>query len=358
MTNRGFLSFAYVAEPRPLRGALVRLFLVTFITATITAIILLLAANQALAVGPHGPFDSTTEKCEKCHALHTASTKTLLMKKTPTALCQSCHSGGIGADTAVMQGALMKATTPGGTDYTEIGALLGGGFDTMNSANTTSKHNIGEMGVPFGSNNMGAQVELTCVSCHTPHEGPNYRLLRRWVAGGATDHLVTWNGPYILPDGTADYDYIEEDKDSGAPGTQYFSYNYKAGLSAWCAGCHTRYMIRQDATAYAAGDAIGAEVRYRHAVDVPVIGRYNIFNPATLYDLPTDLPLQDLTNNGRTNDDTILCLTCHKAHGTDSAMGAVVNAQAAGRGSLPNDSMLLRMNDRQVCQIACHKVVN
>lgn len=357
MANRGLLSCEYEAEARPLTGALVQLFVITILTAAFTLVTVLLNATPAWAAGPHGPFNSTTEKCEQCHALHTGSTKTLLMKKTATEQCLSCHSGGIGADTAVMQGELMKPVTPDRTEYVSAGALLGGGFETTNGATTTSKHAVGEMGAPYGSA-TGEQVELTCVSCHTPHEGPNYRLLRRWVDGNTTDFLVTWNGPHTLPDGTVDYEYAEEDMDSATPGVQYVCYNYKAGFSAWCSGCHTRYMDRKDTTPYAAGDDAGEKIRYRHGVDVPVMGRYNIYNPATTYDLPTDLPLQDLTNNGRTNDDTILCLTCHQAHGTDATMGAGIDSQASKRGSLPTDSMLLRLNDRQVCQTACHKVVN
>lgn len=273
-------------------------------------------------------------------------------------LCESCHSGGIGADTAVMQGAVMKPAEPGG-EYVIAGTLLGGGFEGIGGAtNTTSKHNLGEVAAPYGSNDMGATIELTCTSCHTPHEGPNYRLLRRRVGDAAADLSVTWNGPDQVEGGTEDNKYAEVDMEPAEPGVQHRTYNYRSGMSAWCSTCHSKYMTRSDDTPYNAGDNAGDKVRYRHAVDVPVMGRNNIYNPATTYDLPTDLPLQDVGGDGRTNEDTITCLTCHKAHGSNATMGTSIDSQASTRGSLPTDSMLLRLNDRQICQSACHKVVN
>ncbi len=359
MTEKGLMSFEYVAEARPLRGAWLQLILFLLLTAFLAVSIMVFTSFPALAAGPHGPYGSTTEKCEKCHAMHTGATQTLLGKKSVIELCESCHSGGIGADTAVMQGALMKPASPDSDEYVVAGTLLGGGFDGVGGAtDTTSKHNLGEVAAPYGNTDMGATIELTCTSCHTPHEGPNYRLLRRRVGDAAADLSVTWNGPEQLGDGTTDYYYDEEDMDPGTPGVQYCTYNYRSGMSAWCSTCHAKYMTRSDALPYNAGDNAGDKVRYRHAVDVPVMGRFNIYNPATAYDLPTDLPLQDVGGDGRTNEDTITCLTCHMAHGSNATMGAGINAQASTRGSLPVDSMLLRLNDRQICQIACHKVVN
>ncbi len=363
MADKGLLSCKYVAEARSLGGAWLQHILFAFITAILTVSLFIFTSIPAQAVGPHGPFGSTTEKCEKCHAMHSGATKTLLGKRDVMDLCKSCHSGGIGADTAVMQGALMKPATPDSGDYIVSGSLLGGGFDGIGGVtNTTSKHDLGTVAAPYGSENMGATIELTCTACHTPHEGPNYRLLRRRVGDGASDFSVIWNGPDQLGDGTVDSKYAQVDMEPGIPGIQHYTYNYRSGMSAWCSSCHSRYMTRSDATPYNAGDSAGARVRYRHAVDVPVMGRYNIYNPATTYDLPTDLPLQDVGGNGYVAGtdpaDTITCLTCHLAHGTNVTMGPAINSQAANRGSLPTDSMLLRLNDRQICQIACHKVVN
>lgn len=363
MTGRGFLSGEYVAEARPLRGAWLQLMLFFLASALSASALFFLTAGQARAAGPHGPFDSTTEKCEKCHALHTARSgpTTLLNQADTAALCESCHSGGAGADTAVMQGSFMRPATSGGTGYVVTGTLLGGGFNAVGGvSDTTSLHTIGSMAVPPGSADMGASVSLACTSCHTPHNGPNYRLLRRNVNGSGTDMSVTWNGPYPQPDGTLDGAYDERDLGADT-GTQYLTFNYRGGMSAWCSACHSMYMTRQDSTPYDAGDIEGAQVRFRHAVDVPVISTSpNRFN-GKLYGLSTDLPLQDVNGNGRDGVDTITCLTCHRAHGSSAVMAEETMLSAGGdRGSLPSgtDSMLLRLDNREICQIACHKVVN
>jgi predicted CXXCH cytochrome family protein len=362
MAKKGLLSFEYVAEARPLEGAWLQLILFFLAVAVLTAFLLLMASVPAQAVGPHGPFDSTTEKCEQCHAMHTGATKTLLGKKDVMELCRSCHSGGIGADTAVMQGVLMTPVTPGGTDRVVTGTLLGGGFDAVGGTTiTTSEHDLGAVAAPYGGADMGATITLTCTSCHTPHDNPNYRLLRRRPGNSGADVYVSWNGPADLGGGALDYKYDEEDLDPVTPGVQFFTNNYKAGMSAWCSGCHTQYMIREDSAPYDAGDSVGAEVRYRHAVDMPIIATSpNIFN-GKIYDLETDLPLQDVNNNGRDTADTMTCLTCHKAHGSTAVMTEETVLSASGdRGSLPagTDSLLLRLNNREICQIACHKVVN
>jgi predicted CXXCH cytochrome family protein len=371
VTSKGLLGSKNIAEAGPIRGASLRLILFSLYSIFLAIVMSLSTVMQAQAVGPHGPFNATTEKCEKCHAMHTAGTPTLLTKKSNMELCESCHSAGIGADTAVMQGALMKPSTPGSKDYVNSGALLGGGFDTVGgTASTTSRHDLSSMAVPPGTADPGAVVQLDCLSCHTPHEGPNYRLLRQRINGRQTDYLVTWNGPLTAPDGTLDNSYTEKDMDPNTSGIQYVSYNYKSGISAWCSGCHSQYMAANNsdgtpnvnrggpgATPYDAGDSEGAQVRYRHTVDVVITGGKPDPINDIAYNLTTDLPLQDLTGNGRSGDDTVLCLTCHRAHGTAAEMNDPA-LQVGNRGSLPSgtDSMLLRQNDRKICKSACHKI--
>jgi predicted CXXCH cytochrome family protein len=381
VTRKGLLGVEYVAGAGPIRGAWLRLILFPLYSVILAILISLYVPIPAQAVGPHGPFNTTTEKCEKCHSMHAAGTQTLLTKKNNMELCESCHSAGIGADTAVMQGALMKPSAPDSKDYVNSGSLLGGGFETIGgSSSTTSRHNLSSMAVPPGAEDTGAAIQLDCLSCHTPHEGLNYRLLRQQINGDQTDYRVTWNGPCATPDGTLDYSYAENDMDPNTPGIQNVTYNYQSGLSAWCSGCHSQYMAANNpdgtpnanrggpgATPYNAGDEAGATVRYRHAVDVPIKSDdplnpvHNINPPYTTYSFTTDLPLNDTNGNGRDSADTITCLTCHKAHGSNAIMAEETILNADGdRGGLPSgtDSMLLRLDNREVCQTACHKVVN
>jgi predicted CXXCH cytochrome family protein len=336
------------------------------------------ASYAAAAVGPHGSFSAATQKCERCHAMHGSTTQTLLTQKTAMDLCISCHSKGIGADTAVIDGALLRPVESGSSVFDNLGTLLGGGFDSIGATgSTTSKHMIGTTGQAFGGNGEG--IVLDCLSCHTPHDSPNYRLLRRRPNGVASDILVGWNGPWetttVDADGktivTVDNAYTDQSFGSGTTfdpvagtfggASREVTRNYKSGISQWCSACHSSYMNRHDTTAYNAGDSIGSAIRYRHAVDVRITGGYNIYDSLVRYDLATDLPLEDLAGDGRTADDEMMCLTCHRAHGTAAVMtGETILASTGDRGSLPSgaDSMLLRLDDRQICQTACHKVVS
>jgi cytochrome c553 len=305
---------------------------------------------------------------------------------TVTELCVSCHSKGAGADTAVMEGAVIEASD-GGVEPAKWPRLLGGGFTMVgNQEPVTGSHMLLATAAPYGSAVSGSLISLECVSCHTPHDGPNYRLLRQ-QPGDITGTLISvpWNAPPDVtttdPDGKTitvkDYAYAEQSFGTGIvydPATRTFSgtsaevtRNYRAGIAEWCTACHSRYMTRSDLEAYDAGDAEGATPRYRHAVGVPIKSAFNHYLGATVsYDFQTDLPLEDKGNTGtgaigRTDDDAMTCLTCHKAHGSSAVMtGSAVLASDGDRGSLPADtnSMLLRLNNRQVCQTACHRVVN
>ncbi len=99
---------------------------------------------------------------------------------------------------------------------------------------------------------------------------------------------------------------------------------------------------RQDPSGtYDAGDGQGSLVRYRHKMNVPIIGGS--------YSLTTTLPLEDPTGDGPSADDELFCLTCHLAHGSPAtAAGYAANVAPA------NDSVLLRIDNRGVCQ-NCHK---
>jgi predicted CXXCH cytochrome family protein len=385
--DKGHLSSNNEFETRSPAGPLSWLIVRSFFLLVSLSLVSGLNAIPAQAIGPHGEYSGKTDKCGQCHAMHTAKTLTLLTKSQPTDLCISCHSKGIGADTAVMDGAMMHPTAPGSGVYNNQGTLLGGGFSSLGAtASTTSQHQLGLVAPPAGATGAST-IELQCLSCHTPHDSANYRSLRRSPGDMPVDVSVAWNQPPPVDDGSGgtveDYGFTDRIYGTGItydPITHVLSGTsvevtrcYKSGISAWCSACHSTYMATNDSngkpnayrgpggTPYNAGDSAGSIVRYRHAVEVPVLGGHNIYSSTTIYNLPTDLPLNDVNNNGRDAADTINCLTCHRAHGTDKHMtGQAILAGPGDRGSLPQgqDSMLLRLDDRQVCQLACHRVVN
>jgi len=333
--------------------------------------IYLALGGVALAGYPHGSFASNPDACAACHRVHTATSGNLIKDPTGTAMCASCHTGGIGADTDVMNG---KYIDSGEVDHTwgdPAMNLLGGGFNQIqNTSTTTSKHIMDTPIVPFGADpntSPGAVVTLKCLSCHSAHPDKmhqsQYRLLRVRPNGSTVDMPVPWNGPWTDNTQTAqssDPDayraYTDKDFDSERPDTQVYTYNYKGGIDKWCIACHTRYATREDTTPYDAGDIFGSVMRFRHNTDSAISGVIDPIN-GLQYDLTTDLPL----NHPGTTDTfgepgeatTMGCLTCHRSHGTDAVMSATAAMDASDRGTLPLGSTLLRRAQRGVCT-NCH----
>lgn len=342
-------------------------------------ITLVLAGTASAAGNPHSGFASNTDACAACHRAHTALSANLLMDAQGLGMCRSCHENGTGADTDVMNGRYVDSATAGHENWgTPGGKLLAGVYKTTAEVGgtATSSHIIGWLGTPPGADTT-SQILMECTSCHSPHPEPNaggqYRLLRTkpngWTGNAIT---VPWNGPWddadqdskLLPN-RAYAGYTEKDFDPATPGTQYYTNNYKDNIDEWCIACHSRYKIRGDANGqtgdpYNAGDNEGVVPRYRHATDLPIQGQIDPFNELS-YQLITDLPLEDATGNGRTyTDDKLTCLTCHLSHGTDVQMDGyadfanpALDPVRGERGTLPTNSMLLRLRNRGVC-VACH----
>ncbi len=341
-------------------------------------VIYLMLSGVSYAAYPHSDYGSNPDACAACHRIHTATGINLLKDPNGTAMCNTCHWVGTGADTDVANGMYIDSHDVSHSWGEHQGTLLGGGFEKTGGINdTTSHHLIDQTLIPPGSVdpsnpiNPGAAITLRCVSCHSGHpetSNPDqYRLLRLRPNSVADERLVDWNGPWEGPDevvpGGGDYRaYTEKDFDAGVPGVQIYTKNYRrgsgpnSGMTRWCTSCHTKYTTREDAEPYNAGDAYGATVRFRHHADTEITGVTNEINGET-YNLTTDLPLNDETGDGRTDDDKMMCLTCHRAHGTDTSMMNQALLEPGERGALPVGSMLLRRDNRGVC-INCHSNLN
>lgn len=310
-------------------------------------------------------FANKPDECAACHRAHTATAENLLKDMTVSAMCETCHTGGAGAATDVMNGKYIAPAGSGRAWGDPNMGLLGGGFNSIqNTSSVTSKHKLGVRAIPSGADpNTGADayITLNCMSCHDPHPGrfktAQYRLLRLRPNGVTTDRPVTWNGPWTdntqstrSTSDNAYRAYTDKDFDSERPETQGYTNNYKSGQDMWCAACHTRYVIREDTTPYNAGDVFGNVERHRHNTDSMISGVLNPVN-GLQYDLTTDLPLNRPTANRE--QDTMSCITCHRAHGTDAVMSAQAAMDISERGTLPLGSTLLRRSQRGICT-DCH----
>lgn len=314
--------------------------------------------------GPHAWFGATPDECALCHRVHRGHNEALLVDAV-AALCLTCHDGS-GADTDVTDGRFLGDGS---------GSLKGGGFTyaTMDTdwdnasapAPISSSHIIdASSGTAWGNGAIGSgagaeDFRLTCVSCHDPHGRAGtlgtatYRILRPVPSDSGAP-----TGVDVPDEDTKDYVV-------SSAANQYFGQPYGARrdpLSAWCAGCHTRYEAPPLSARTHSGDSIFS---YRHMTEGesdyltggssdchschvggsgdPCLLCHNIHDPGSEPAEPQHNPR---------------CQTCHVAHGTTAGMGTASGAVEWPDGSTTPSgderSSLLRLDNRGVCQ-PCHE---
>lgn len=297
----------------------------------------------------HKYFASDTNQCSQCHSTHVAVGAKLLKQATVDDTCRTCHVG-TGSKYQVDAGtvdtaAVLKLVSPAGAFGTTL--------NPTSPKTPTSAHNLGALvntapgGDPTGT---GAWAEpLGCGACHSAHPprgvpgvtkvSYQYRLLRPTLPNmqQTTDTgLVTLTS---LP--VEAYAVTRADMEG---------VNYVSGLNPFCGGCHADYN-----TSGITGrpgqlpSGVFDSSKYRHAV-----GKEASF-PNTVLPLENWGRVWDGTRwrgrwtdaGGTTFTGELACVTCHKAHATDT-----LNQDLKPDGS-PNHSRLLRLDNRSVCQ-DCH----
>jgi len=385
--------------------------------------------------GPHGGYVADTDLCAQCHRAHTApSTLTwtdsahnqknaLLISESDTmlAFCLACHDDASqGADTNVIGG------TYQGTKYgTPDGNLISGAFGGVNKSVSTTAlvdqagHVVTSFHITTEGSTWGAfgggttgdvtqllgtgnKIVMTCTTCHDPHGSSNYRILRDVVNGvtvGGYDSAATGKDPFgndWSPQNPKPTPFVISDEEGFPQGgfqlhvsyaTTYTPNYTKAqyakapdnntgkGMSGWCAGCHTQYIVADAASAtlvngvptvlngskYNSGDGLGFIDRHRHSVNVALAsytGTSTMITGDTL-GLPLDHDISEKANVHNSDTDWIECLTCHNAHGTTATMAGYANFKTLTtddpgyRGVLPDYSNLLKLDNRAVCE-HCH----
>ncbi len=299
------------------------------------------AAPLSSASNVHGGYTANTSACSQCHSTHAAIGKNLIQNLAAGnndvyATCMYCHGMGQQSKYNVEDGAIETGTAT----Y----AASGGGFvrmvtaegSTPTYASVYSQHNVNEVTgttvwVPGYDTAAPSHMELTCASCHDPHNTANIsRALRVNVNG--VDISAT------PPDLTITNELADE------------SIAYLSGWNDFCGACHQDFY--QTAAGSGDTDSGAYSTKKRHRVGMDPAGYPGVnagsWVYASLSQPSSKLPLQSVDSSAA--NEQVMCLTCHYAHGTKAYSSITFNRTD---GTTSNSSTLLRLDERGVCE-ACH----
>ncbi len=270
----------------------------------------LLAVGLSSGAAFAGEWHSAdTEICSDCHTIHNSAGRQpmrydrvavpapgLLRAADPTHLCLACHDGSR-PDAADVVAPVSYLANPAGGWFRQ---------DPVGQANPNG-HDLGQPSpvTPPGSTDP---MTISCVSCHDPHGGPNYRNLLPVPVGPSNAQPVTVvvSQKVLIP--------------AAAPSEVYAPANllYKSGMSAWCSSCHPNFHGKNGG-----GEGL-TEPWLRHPQDSRISGAYGLDYAhwsATIPDrVPVQTPQDDVIPSA---DDEVFCLSCHKAHGSDRKAGLI-----------------------------------
>ena len=329
----------------------------------------LCAAEPVTAAPVHG---GGVGSCGLCHIMHDAAageialdgTRPLLVAASATDLCLTCHGNngvfglaptlppaerGAGNFTWLLEDNLNDAA--GGAAAPIRGQAAGHSIASPargTNADTRWDH---APGGTFPSALLG------CTSCHDPHGTDSFRMLNG--AGPVQNGATTFLYPAPVAEGL-------DITNAGATESRTQHTAYRSGMTQWCANCHGFYHDE------------GSGAAFEHPVDGNLDGdvreRYNRYegdvSPGTgssamayIPQVPFEGSTTSVTGtNGPTSSDRIMCLTCHRVHGS--------SAPASGRwdfrvyrladdgvvsGSSPLPSPYPGVGQGQLCK-KCHAV--
>lgn len=282
-----------MTEPRPISAT--RL-------AASAARLLILAVAVAFPAAAGDWHFGTQIVCADCHTQHNSEegqpmrtdndpnpVAGLLLRATPLELCLSCHDG----------------TSPSAPDVitpvTYVDDAAAGEFPNSGGTPTTMAHHL---------NNASAEVPpggtipmvLTCTTCHDPHGNANYRNLRPDPTLTGLTPVSVVSAQTILANGSN-------------PSQVYAPANviYKSGVSLWCEQCHGVPLAGSDHPVDLTmwGSTIASYARWSTGTQTTVTSVGGNPLPRVPAHSPTD-------NVFPSNDDEVMCLSCHKAHGSSN----------------------------------------
>jgi hypothetical protein len=290
------------------------------------------AAGVLAVPGRAGAFhEQGTANCNGCHLSHPdeagdaalagpSADAGLLIAESPSDVCLLCHAESLGA--VLGPDPLVPPPERGAGNFTflledNLNDAEGGALDPV--PGDAAGHNLAAPGHALTPDSRHSRApggsfpsdRLGCTSCHDPHGNPSYRMLHG--VGPVMGGVATFARPAPEADGI--------DLGSRPEGRRHHN-AYRRGMSEWCGNCHGRY--------HEAGSGSAFEHRIDVGLGASVSQRYNEYRgdreptaglPATAY-LP-EVPFEDpasttSSTRGTSPRSRIMCLSCHRAHGTSS----------------------------------------
>lgn len=262
--------------------------------------------------------------CQECHVEHASEGgqitpggpfSSLLVKATINDLCLSCHDGTDPNAPDILQPIDMYQTTP--SRESGGGLVMTPGFDH------TGGHSVGlTVNVPL--NSQGKVVTLNCASCHAYHGNDNYRNLS-YDPNGVGDSLLLREGFEVL---TLVLPANPPNQSATIAAYSRDNIAYKTNYSRWCGSCHDQLQATATGVLPAHFNA--------HPQDVAL----NEFSSASHTDAShwttgtgdgflvsggivrvpfTNPAASDFTAASTASASSeVFCLSCHKAHGSQS----------------------------------------
>lgn len=229
--------------------------------------------------------------CSDCHTQHNSEdgqpmrtddvptpARLLLRRGSTIELCLSCHDG--------MNPAAPDVIAP----VTYVSDASAGAFPNSGGVPTNIAHNLENPSaeVPPGGT---IPMILTCTTCHDPHGNNNYRNLRPDPTRTGLPPVSVVTFQQTLANGSN-------------PAAVYVPSNiiFKSGVSAWCGSCHADMFNGAD-----------------HAVDETVFGASSASYPTWVAVTVPRVRVESPSDNTIPSaDDEVICITCHKAHGSSN----------------------------------------
>jgi hypothetical protein len=267
--------------------------------------------------------------CSQCHAEHGSvggqqipggPYSVLLLRGSTNELCLSCHDGSdpsapdvLAPVTMYSQGVLNESAAG---HFAMIGTVHASGHDL-------------DMAGQIPLNSTGKSVSLTCASCHDYHGNSNYRNLR-FDPAGVGDSIVIEAGQDLF------WGVAPSNPPSATGST--LAYNranigYKSSWTQWCGSCHDQVVTNSIAVSPAHFNAhpndvsVGGYTGSNHvALSHWLAGTGEGFfgaSPISGDGVPRLPFLQpqatDFTSVQQVQStNTVFCLSCHNAHGSDN----------------------------------------